>query len=127
VLLSSILRTKWPPLTIRPALLFSSTLRTTSAGPIFSAVASAIIGHIFNNTTLPLMMTSAQSNSLTGARWLQRVINHIWTHLYKAWTLRNADLHVINTTDKEMKRKARLHPTIVALYKTANKIDYMDK
>jgi hypothetical protein len=47
--------------------------------------------------------------------------------LYKAWTLRNADLHDIDTADKEMKQKAKLRPTIVALYETANKIDYMGK
>jgi hypothetical protein len=26
-------------------------------------------------------------------RWLQKILNHIWTNLYQAWKLRNTDLH----------------------------------
>ena len=44
-----------------------------------------------------------------------------------AWKLRNADLHGIDSADQEAKRNAKLKPAIVALYKTSEKLDYLDK
>jgi hypothetical protein len=45
-----------------------------------------------------------------------------------AWKLRNADLRgVEDTADQEEKRKAKLKPAIVALSKTADTLDYLDK
>ena len=44
-----------------------------------------------------------------------------------AWKVRNPDLHGINADDQEAKRKAKLKPAIAALYKTADKRDYLDK
>ena len=67
------------------------------------------------------------SKKFTGQRWLQKVLHHLWSHLYLAWKLRNADLHGIDAADQEAKRKAKLKPAIVALYKTAEKLDYLDK
>jgi hypothetical protein len=67
------------------------------------------------------------SKKFTGQRWLQKVINNIWTHLYTAWKQRNADLHGIDPADKEQKSKAKLRPAILALYASAAKLDYMDK
>jgi len=67
------------------------------------------------------------SKKFTGQRWLKQVINLIWTHLYLAWKLRNADLHGIDAADQEEKRKAKLKPAIVALYESANKLDYLDR
>ena len=67
------------------------------------------------------------SKKFTGKRWLQQVINHIWTHLYLAWKLRNADLHGIDAADQEAKRKAKLKPAIVALYESGKKLDYLDR
>jgi hypothetical protein len=64
---------------------------------------------------------------LTGQRWLQKVLNHLWTHLCLAWKLQNADLHGVNTADQKAKREAKLKPAIVALHKTANKPDCLDK
>ena len=46
------------------------------------------------------------SKKSTGQRWLQKVLNHLCTHLYLAWKLRNADLHGIDAADQEAKRKA---------------------
>ena len=67
------------------------------------------------------------SKKFTGKRWLQQVINHIWTHLYLAWKLRNADLHGIDAADQEAKRKAKLRPEIVALYESGKKLNYLDR
>jgi hypothetical protein len=67
------------------------------------------------------------SKKFTGQRWLQKVLNHIWTHLYMAWKLRNADLHGIDAADQEAKRQAKLKPAIVALYETAATLPYLDK
>jgi hypothetical protein len=55
------------------------------------------------------------SSLLTGERWLQKVLHHLWTHLCSAWKLRNANLHRIDKADQELKRKAKLRPAIVAL------------
>jgi hypothetical protein len=44
-----------------------------------------------------------------------------------AWKLRNEDLHGIDAADKEAKRKAKLKPAIADLYKTADKLEYLDK
>jgi hypothetical protein len=63
----------------------------------------------------------------TGQHWLQKVLNHLWTHRHMAWKLRYADLHGIDATDHEAKRKAKLKPAIVDLYKTVAKLDYLDK
>jgi hypothetical protein len=59
--------------------------------------------------------------------WLQKVLNHLWSHLYLAcWKLRNhTDLHDGSTRRIE-NRNAKLKPAIVALYKTAEKLDYLD-
>ena len=60
--------------------------------------------------------------------WLQKVLNHLWTHLYLAWKVRYADLHGIVAADnQEAKRKAKLKPPIVALYQTAATLNYLDK
>jgi hypothetical protein len=68
------------------------------------------------------------SSLLTGERWLQKVLHHLWTHLCSAWKLRNADLHGIdNKADQELKRKAKLRPAIVALHAAAAKLNYLDK
>jgi hypothetical protein len=67
------------------------------------------------------------SKKFTGARWLKKVINLIWNHLYRAWKLRNADLHGVDSADKELKATAKLRPAIVALYDSAAHLDYMDK
>jgi hypothetical protein len=67
------------------------------------------------------------SKKFTGQRWLKKVINHLWTHLYMAWKLRNEDLHGVDAADKEAKRQAKLKPAIVALYQAADKLDYLDK
>jgi hypothetical protein len=67
------------------------------------------------------------STTNTGARWLRKVIHHIWTQLYNAWKLRNADLHGIDQADQERKAKAKLKPAIVALYRTVAHLDYLDK
>jgi hypothetical protein len=63
----------------------------------------------------------------TGPRWLEHVLFHIWTSLYLAWKLRNADLHGIDKADQEAKRKANLKPLVVALYKAADSLNYLDK
>ena len=67
------------------------------------------------------------SKKFTDKRWLQKVINHIWTHLYLAWKLRNIDLHGIDAVDQEAKRKAKLKPAIVALYEAGKKLTYLDR
>jgi hypothetical protein len=46
----------------------------------------------------------------------------LWTHLYLAWKLRNADLHGIDKADQELKHKAKLRPAIVALCTAAAKL-----
>ena len=56
------------------------------------------------------------SKKFTSQRWLQKVLNHLWTHLYLTWKLRNTDLHDIDAADQEVKRKAKLKPATVALY-----------
>jgi hypothetical protein len=67
------------------------------------------------------------STLLTGQRWLQKVLNHLWTHPCLAWKLRNANLHCIDTADQEAKRKAELKLAIVALHKAADKPDCFDE
>ena len=67
------------------------------------------------------------TKNVTGKRWLQQVINRIWTHLYLAWRLRDADLHSIDAVDQEAKCKAKLKPAIVALYETSASLDYLDR
>jgi hypothetical protein len=44
-----------------------------------------------------------------------------------AWKLRNADLHGIDTADRERKSKAKLRPQVVALYQKAASLNYLDK
>jgi hypothetical protein len=63
----------------------------------------------------------------TGPRWLEHVLFHLWTSLYLAWKLRNADLHGIDTADRERKSKAKLRPQVVALYQKAASLNYLDK
>jgi hypothetical protein len=67
------------------------------------------------------------SSLLTGERWLQKVLHPLWTHLCSAWKLRNPDLHGIDKADQELKRKAKLHPAIVALCTAAAQLTYLDK
>ena len=47
------------------------------------------------------------------------------------WKLTNVDIHGIDAADQETERKAKLKPAIAALYKTAyktaNKLDYLNK
>jgi hypothetical protein len=61
------------------------------------------------------------------ARWFKKVINLIWNNLYRAWKLRNAYRHGVDSADRELKAKAKLRPAIVALYDSAAHFDYMDK
>ncbi len=70
---------------------------------------------------------SIDSKTHTGSRWLKKVLHHVWSHLYLAWKLRNADLHGIDSADQELKAKAKLKPSIAALYHTAQHLDYLDK
>jgi hypothetical protein len=67
------------------------------------------------------------SKKFTGDRWLQKVLHHLWTQLYRAWKQRNTDLHGVDKADQELKRKAKLQPAIVALYMTAATLDYLDR
>ncbi len=67
------------------------------------------------------------SKTNSGSGWLKKVLHHIWSHLYAAWLLRNADLHGIDKADQEAKRKAKLRPAIVALYQTSATLKYLDK
>jgi hypothetical protein len=67
------------------------------------------------------------SMKFTGAIWLKKVLHHPWSHLYKAWKLRNTDLHGIDTADKEAKAKAKLRPAIAALYSTAASLPFLDR
>ena len=67
------------------------------------------------------------SKTNSGSGWLKKVLHHIWSHLYAAWLLRNADLHGIDKADQEAKRKAKLRPAIVALYQTSATLTYLDK
>jgi hypothetical protein len=64
---------------------------------------------------------------ITGPRWLEHVLFHLWTSLYLAWKLRNADLHGIDKADRERKSKAKLRPQVVALYQKAASLNYLDK
>ena len=59
------------------------------------------------------------SKKFIGQRWLQKVLNHLWTHLCMAGKHHNTSRYGIDLADQEAKRKAKLKPTIVALYKTA--------
>jgi hypothetical protein len=52
----------------------------------------------------------------SGERWMKRVINHIWTNLWKVWLIRNDDLHGRDKFEKERKRIDKLTPRIIALY-----------
>ena len=47
------------------------------------------------------------SKAITGQGWLEKVLNHLWTHLYMAWKLCNADLHGIDVPSQETKRKSQ--------------------
>jgi hypothetical protein len=67
------------------------------------------------------------SEKNSGQGWLKKVLHHIWSHLYIAWKLRNADLHGIDKADQEAKSKAKLRPAIIALYQTSATLDYLDK
>ena len=40
------------------------------------------------------------SKQFTGQCWLQKVLHHLWTHLYMAWKLKNANLHGIDAADQ---------------------------
>jgi hypothetical protein len=70
------------------------------------------------------LLVSSQ-NDIGWAHLLRGRFRHHWVQM--AWKLRNADLHGIDAADQEAKRKAKLKPAIVALYKTADKLDYLDK
>jgi hypothetical protein len=65
------------------------------------------------------------SAKFPGSIWLKKVLHHLWSHLYTAWKLRNADLHGIDAADKEA--KAKLRPAIVALYSTAASLPFLDR
>ena len=53
------------------------------------------------------------SKNFTGQHWLQKVRNHLWTHLSLAWYFHSADLRGIDAADQEAKRKAKLKPAVV--------------
>ena len=44
-----------------------------------------------------------------------------------AWKPRNVNLHGVDSADQEAKRKAKLKPAIIALHKTAAKLNELDK
>ena len=67
------------------------------------------------------------SKTFSGHTWLKKVLHLLWSHLYLAWKERNADLHGIDTADKEAKAKAKLRPAIVAMYELGATLDYLDK
>jgi hypothetical protein len=62
-----------------------------------------------------------------GPCWLEHVLFQLWTSLYLAWKLRNADIHGIDKADQERKSKAKLRPQVVTLYQAANSLNYLDK
>ena len=63
------------------------------------------------------------SKKFTGQHWLQDILNNLWIHLYLAWKLYYTDIHGIDTTAQEAKRKAKLKPKMVAIHKTADKLE----
>jgi hypothetical protein len=80
---------------------------------------------------VPLIPASKASISIASVTFTPQRRTSLSTHLHMAWKLRNADLHGVDTADqkakRKAKRKAKLKPAIVALYKTADTLDCLNK
>jgi hypothetical protein len=67
------------------------------------------------------------STKNTGERWLKRILNCLWTSLWKVWLSRNNDLHGRDRQQREHKHIQKLIPCITALYEKADLLLAADK
>ena len=76
--------------------------------PFTRQAASVIIIEFRSSKTILIQKEEVSSKIFTGQRWLQKVLHHLWTHLYMAWKLRNANLHGIDAVGQEVERITQL-------------------
>jgi hypothetical protein len=68
------------------------------------------------------------STKQSGAQWLKRILNCMWTSLWQVWLIRNDDLHGRDRQQREKKRiEILLTPRVVALYAKADTLLAADK
>jgi hypothetical protein len=73
------------------------------------------------------MDPDTDSTKQSGEIWLKRVLNCTWTTIWKAWLIRNDDLHGRDRQQREKKRIEKLTPRIRALYAKADTLLAADR